>query len=310
MREISFRPIILVGTARSGTTMLATLFKELPGIAVWHEPRTLWNYADPSRRHDRFLEEDADLGVCSYIRRRFEGYARSRNASVLFEKTPVNVLRVPYVARIFPEATFVHVVRHPLAVAVSASRVWSWKPGMARLVRRVRETPTSQLHHYFERFVREVLVERFVGASPRRVWGLRYPGYEEDLEAVSTVAFAGIQWLHAVATARNDLRDLEGDRVIALRYEDLLASPSAILTELLGRLRIDASDGQVRRAAGLIQSSRAQHWSLAPSEDAREILAHVEVEAKRWGYLEEGVGEATEGGLLGSRQLPRRGKLR
>ena len=64
-------PIFLIGSVRSGTTMFHHIFNLHDDVKSWFEPRTIWMYADPGRRHDRFTEDDATSRVKKYIRKRF-----------------------------------------------------------------------------------------------------------------------------------------------------------------------------------------------------------------------------------------------
>src|SRR5436190_10826177 len=67
-------PIFLIGNYRSGTTIAQKLIGLHPDIATWYEPKTIWLYADPARRHDEFGENDATEKVARYIRGRFLEY--------------------------------------------------------------------------------------------------------------------------------------------------------------------------------------------------------------------------------------------
>ena len=97
-------PIFLIGNYRSGTTIAQKLIGLHPDIVTWYEPRTLWLYADPARRHDEFAENDATEKVVRYIRDRFLEYQSRHGGRRIMENTPSNVLRVPFVHEIFPDA--------------------------------------------------------------------------------------------------------------------------------------------------------------------------------------------------------------
>src|SRR3990170_8678052 len=105
-------PIILIGNYRSGTSITQKLIGLHPDIATWYEPRTLWLYADPRRPHDEFDETDATEKVVRYIRGRFLSYQKRHGNRRIMEKTPSNILRVPYVRAIFPEATLLLITRN------------------------------------------------------------------------------------------------------------------------------------------------------------------------------------------------------
>lgn len=97
-------PIILIGNYRSGTSLVQNLVALHPDIVKWYEPRTMWLYADPGRRHDEFDENDATENVVGYLRQRFLDFQRQHGNRRVMEKTPANILKIPYVNTIFPEA--------------------------------------------------------------------------------------------------------------------------------------------------------------------------------------------------------------
>src|SRR5690348_11147352 len=118
-------PIILIGNHRSGTTLTQQLFGLHPAVATWHEPKTIWRYADPGRPDDDADESDATDEVVRYIRHRFlKDQLRHGNRQVM-EKTPSNVLRVPFVHKVFPEAKFLYVTRNALSCINSAEVKWN-----------------------------------------------------------------------------------------------------------------------------------------------------------------------------------------
>lgn len=63
----------------------------------------------------------ADLvALCArYADELFSGVARDRGKRVWCEKTPFNLLSMDFLWELFPDASIVHVVRHPVAVVAS-----------------------------------------------------------------------------------------------------------------------------------------------------------------------------------------------
>jgi hypothetical protein len=108
-------PIIIFGNTRSGTSIVQKVVSNNPDVVQWYEPNELWLYADPGRTHDEFNENDATYKVKQYIRKRFLKYQRVNKNRRVMEKTPKNILRIPYVRAILPEATFLFIVRNPFS---------------------------------------------------------------------------------------------------------------------------------------------------------------------------------------------------
>jgi hypothetical protein len=114
-------PIIIFGNTRSGTTIVQKVMSAHSNVAGWYEPNALWLYADTGRIHDEFDESDATNKVKQYIRKQFLKYQKRHGNCVVLEKTPQNILRIPYVRAIFPEATFLFIVRNPFSFISSVA---------------------------------------------------------------------------------------------------------------------------------------------------------------------------------------------
>jgi hypothetical protein len=108
----------VVGCARSGTSILGELIGAHPGVRYLFEAHTVWELGgDGEEGSHRLTERHATADVAARIRAWFEEQRGGRGLVV--EKNPRNVLRIPYVAAIFPEARFVHIVRDGRDVACS-----------------------------------------------------------------------------------------------------------------------------------------------------------------------------------------------
>ena len=119
-------PIFIVGFPRSGTTLLEQMLDAHPGMQSMDE-RPFFNIL-ADQLSDFGAEIPRDLGklsqrdcdelrkgylqlVCSKIPRRWD--AR------LVDKNPLNMLWLPMIHRLFPEAKFILALRHPCDVLVS-----------------------------------------------------------------------------------------------------------------------------------------------------------------------------------------------
>jgi len=108
----------VVGCARSGTSILGELIGSHSDVAYVFEPHELWESVGtgPEGSH-RLTAGHATADV----RRRIGAWFDERRGTkrIVVEKTPRNVLRVPFLRAVFPEAKFVHIVRDGRDVACS-----------------------------------------------------------------------------------------------------------------------------------------------------------------------------------------------
>ncbi|MER7166919.1 sulfotransferase [Micromonospora sp. NPDC000207] len=118
-------PIFLVGCQRSGTTMLRLVLDSHSRISCGPETRFL---ADMQRIVGRDWERLARFGlpredwlrrIADFFGGVHEDYARSRGKTRWADKTPLYALSVDFLAEVFPDAQFVHVIRDGRDVVVS-----------------------------------------------------------------------------------------------------------------------------------------------------------------------------------------------
>jgi omega-hydroxy-beta-dihydromenaquinone-9 sulfotransferase len=78
-------------------------------------------YFVTSRRVGRYYGKRSELiALCrNYVNELFSGVAKDRGKRIWCEKTPFNLLSMAFLWELFPEATIVHIMRHPVAVAAS-----------------------------------------------------------------------------------------------------------------------------------------------------------------------------------------------
>jgi hypothetical protein len=148
---------IVVGCGRSGTTLVRSVLDANPLIAVPPESFFIMELAkhrdgdfDPSAFvddlmvHDRFVRwpfdhetvrravlRDPPHDFPDAIRRVYATYAETQGKSRYADKTPKYVKHLPTLARLFPEARFIHVVRDGRDVAPAIVSV-KWGPDNLR----------------------------------------------------------------------------------------------------------------------------------------------------------------------------------
>ena len=156
-------PFFVVGSARSGTTLLRLILNAHPEVAVPPESRFVIElhtgrdvveaegFLKELASHPRFrtwelpvervraeLPDGANLPYGKAVAAAYRAYAKAHGKSRWGDKTPRYVEHIPLLARLFPEARFVHLVRDGRNVALSyadvpfgpktvgkAARLWS-----------------------------------------------------------------------------------------------------------------------------------------------------------------------------------------
>jgi hypothetical protein len=134
MRE---RPIFIVGTQRSGTTLLRLILDSHDRIAIGHESgfmraveatKRLPNYVYGDGWYRRFGIDDDEMNrrLRDFYSSIFDQHARLQGKPRWGEKTPDNIFLIEEIFAMWPEAQFLCTIRHPGAVVASLAR-WNWE---------------------------------------------------------------------------------------------------------------------------------------------------------------------------------------
>ncbi|NGP53789.1 sulfotransferase [Thioalkalivibrio sp. XN8] len=262
------RPVILIGAARSGTKFLRdVLAAGAGGAAVPYDVNYVWRYGAEGTEHDVLDPASLTDKRKNFIRRTLRSLAKAGPGDVLIEKTVASTLRVAFVDAVFPDARYVHLVRDGRDVAESAMRQWRKPPDWRSLFIKVRQIPlanASYIAWFGGNFIRGIISGRKGG----HVWGPRFPGIDQLAEDAPLAEVCAQQWLESVTRARRDLARLPGadSRVFTIRYEDLIAGPSA-LEELVGALGLPDSSGILACYRRNISPSPAKPWLDLPQDE-------------------------------------------
>lgn len=210
------RPIFALGCSRSGTTVFIELFRGHTDLCDWSEGAQIFEprYYDAEIDHVRSAA-DATPEIAFRIRFLLGLKARLLRRSRVVNKHPENALRLPFLAAIFPDAVFIHIVRDGLSAVES------------NLTR-------SRIDPY------------------RRTWPFgqfpKPPAWRSYLDFPPVEQFAH-QWADIVTRIRADAARLPGTAgYIEIAYEDLCDDPRGVIAAIDRQAGLDPA----RRPAGAI----------------------------------------------------------
>jgi hypothetical protein len=127
------RPIFVVGTMRSGSTLFRLILDAHPRISVSEETGFMaalaatkqipaWQHGHRWYERIGWTEEELDARLRQFWSELFERRALAQGKSRWGEKTPFHSEHMPQMATVFPDSVFVAIVRHPGAVVHSLMR--------------------------------------------------------------------------------------------------------------------------------------------------------------------------------------------
>lgn len=124
--EAQDSPVFIVGFPRSGTTLLEQMLDAHPKLQSMDENPFFNRLADKLKRHDPSLlsgldaldQHDCDELRKSYLLMVSQKIPRRWDAQ-LVDKNPLNMLWLPMIHRLFPQARIIFAMRHPCDVILS-----------------------------------------------------------------------------------------------------------------------------------------------------------------------------------------------
>lgn len=258
------RPVFIVGADRSGTTFLGDTLAVLPELSYQHEPAVIkaaGRYVYEGRWGFRRSRAFFRLVYRWLLRIHLDGDLR------FAEKTPGNAFIVPFLARAFPDASFVHILRDGRDAARShLQQPWLLASSLAS----GRREPGGYRY-----------------GSDARFWV--EPERRAEFESTSDLHRCIWSWRRHTQAALDGAAGLPAERYHELRYEALVSAPIAQGNRLLDFLGISepASRAVLLDALARADPRGVGGWreSFAPEE-----LAVIEREAggllRRLGYVE------------------------
>lgn len=244
-------PIFVIGSPRSGTSFLGRCLAQVPGVSYHFEPRV-------TKAAVRQLYSGAwsDRTTASVFRAscRTLILAAGDGGRRYVDKTPEYAFVIPFLAAMFPTASFVHIIRDGRDVAVSHSeRPWL-----------VADSAGSGLHGR---------AGTTWGPQPR-FWV--EPERRHRFAAVTDLERAAWAWRRYTQAARDNLAAVPPERSFELRYERLVTEPAKIARELAEFLVVD--DHGAAALAEALSSGRASsvgRWRDS-LDDAQRNLVEAE----------------------------------
>jgi len=233
------RLVFVVGSPRSGTTITASLLGSLPGFVDLDEVQP-WKAAIPDLIG---RPEDESARRLRTILERVRRLALARGLRGV-EQTPETSFVVAATLRAYPDAVAVHVVRDG------------------------RDVVASLLERGWLNAARTGADDARLAYGPHaRFWV--EPERREEFGAVSDATRAAWAWRRYVTAA-----GAVPERTVVLRYEQLVAEPSAAAVPVAEALQVDA--GLLAERFAQVHDRSAGRWRLDLTADQ---LADVEREA-------------------------------
>lgn len=229
------KPIFIIGTGRSGTTVLGTVLSMHRDVGFLNEPKALWHSA---YKHEdiigsytqgpasyRLDKSDVTSEVIKSMHRLYGWYLNISRCKRIVDKYPELIFRVEFVRELFPDAKFIFLVRNGWDTCHSID-AWSQRLG---------SNDGQETHDWWGVNSRKwrLLVNQILVEDPDLVNHLSV-----ITQFKKHTDMAAIEW---ILTMREGLRLTKKlpEVVYTVKYEDLAVSPRQTLRNIAQFCELD-----------------------------------------------------------------------
>lgn len=293
----------IIGSPRSGTTILENILNCHFDIAEWYEPYYLWGKYFSNVENDIWSPANLTSEVKKRIRCEFKTFSRRTKNEIVLDKSPSHVFNINIIQAVFPDAKWIHIIRDGRDVTLSIRKEWHRRKEMVlkKDFRKLFQVAKKMLErqpfwkyklmaiHYEIKSNLTVRPTKYLNKSKwngKVGWGPRFDGWQTFLQTHSELEFNAMQWVKSLEAAQQAWNRLSDNNKIEIRYEDLLINTHATLTKVLKTLNI-AADQKFFEIIPKLMHTNFNKWETEFSskeiDEIRPILAPL---VEKLGYTQ------------------------
>ena len=222
------KPIFILGTGRSGTTILGIVLSMHKEVGYLNEPKAIWHVIHPhediigSYTQDeakyRLTAEDITDEMYHRAYQIFGAYLTATRSKRLVDKYPELIFRVDFVRALFPDARFIFLVRNG----------WDTCQSIAAWSKRLGVQVNGEKHDWWGVNDRKwrLIAEQLVETDPvfSKIAG-EIKQFDRHLDR------AAIEWIIAMQEGLRLMQD-SANSIHLVRFEDLTLEPDKTLAAL------------------------------------------------------------------------------
>ncbi len=236
------KPVFILGTGRSGTTVLGMVLSMHQEVGFLNEPKALWHAVHPDEdligsysrgvAHYRLGADEATPTRTRYIHRLFGAYLLTAFSRRVVDKYPELIFRVPFVKALFPDAKFLFLVRNGWDTCHS---IMGWSNRLGEQVGGEKHDWWGVNRRKWNLLIDQLLLEHAdlaVCAEDMRAW-------------TKHTDMAAVEWIITMREGLSLMEQYPTD-VMRIDYERLCEKPSESLGGMLKFLELSDDDKFIR----------------------------------------------------------------
>lgn len=306
----------LIGSPRSGTTILSQILDLHPDIAQWYEPYFIWNFHLATKTTDIHESCEVTPQIRKFILKEFSIFRNKSQKKIVLDKSPEHSFHIPFNNEIFPEAKWIHLLRDGRDVVLSIHKEWHKR---ARIVQQKDFAAFFNLafqmlsRQPFIRYKWKALyfeLKKTKTLNPKRMlnkskwqgkpgWGPRFQGWRDVLGNSTILEFNCYQWLQSINKIYEDITILPGKNILEIRYENLITNPRSTLAKIFQFLELEMPENFNEKIPTL-KSDNFNKWQneFTPAQkmEISPILTEKLIELgfeknRHWAYVDSNSGK-------------------
>ena len=254
--------VFIIGSPRSGTTLLGEILDKHKKISQWYEPYFVWDHYFRNYLHDVRASDDATKKIRKQIYNDFLKYKKKTGSELIVDKSPRNSLKIPFIRKIFPQARFIHIVRDGRDVTLSIYKEWirrkeivnnleinnGYKETFTVIAKWLNRQPFIkdkirafwfETHGHFINKSRHLNRLRW---NDEVGWGPRFKGWNKQFYQQSMLQFNANQWLKCVESIYKSWPEISAEKKLEIRYEELISKGEKVIKKILDFLGLKKNE--------------------------------------------------------------------
>jgi hypothetical protein len=270
-------PVFVVGCSRSGTTVTYETIAMSPRLLSFgHEIPEFWDSLwGPHHNHWESEAAGAEHALPAHRDAAQRYFFQRLGLGRVLDKTCINVMRVPYLYALFPNARFVYIHRDGRDNVSSLMDGW-----------------LHDGHFALGKLLGPFPCPVAIDGGAFHEWSFFLPPGWRDYNDAPLEEVCALQWLAANRCALDASRQLPAEQWIRLRYEDIFDRPLAMFREVFERLELPFDDAIERRCATLDArptsivkgAPKREKWKAQHAAKIERILPRIQPMMVELGY--------------------------